>query len=464
MLKSLLNPRFGLFWLLLHAFLGVLTAYFTYIIIFWFYIILLFLLRDLFGSNSETKKGNLLLIISYLVSFEIICRMAKTSPYIPYELSKYLLFSLLIYGISLRRLHFHVGWFLIILLLPSMFFDLSGSVNNYEYYVFNILGPINAALGIILCSKLLISFQTLRNILFLLICPVVSVLFFAYTRTPDYDEIQFNLGANFVTSGGFGSNQVSTVLGLGMFLVFLFLFFKWNLSGFKMLDLILFFGFVFQGLITFSRGGILSGFFSILICSLIILFNFNNKRIKSSNYLNINHILILLFLVSTFFIANNLTNGNLLLRYKGETEGTMSGTKEQTLNNMTSNRFDIFIGDLKLWKSHPILGVGIGASQLLRDEVSGVVAHVELSRLLAEHGILGFIYFFLLIYFPFKYMRKENNVLVKALKYSIFMLAIFTTFHASMRTYVTPLLIAISLVTVSSKSINNNSSAIDNIV
>ena len=137
-------------------------------------------------------------------------------------------------------------------------------------------------------------------------------------------------------------------------------------------------------------------------------------------------------------------------RYKGETEGTLAGNKDQTINNITSNRYDIFLGDYYLWQENPIFGVGIGASQHLRTKVEEVIAHVELSRLMAEHGVLGILYFILLIVIGAKIVtkHKRNKFLNAYFLSSLFFIALFTTFHAATRTFISPLLIGLSCITI----------------
>jgi len=56
-----------------------------------------------------------------------------------------------------------------------------------------------------------------------------------------------------------------------------------------------------------------------------------------------------------------------------------------------SGRVDIARADLEIWASHPVLGVGPGGARVLREDVIGraVAAHVEFTRLLAEHGVFG---------------------------------------------------------------------------
>src|SRR5690606_31754763 len=90
---------------------------------------------------------------------------------------------------------------------------------------------------------------------------------------------------------------------------------------------------------------------------------------------------------------NRLTDNILLLRYQGETAGTLRGTREKDLSQITSGRYDIFLSDLQIWTDNFILGVGPGESPNMREGASQfkLLAHVEMSRLLSEHGLFGFI-------------------------------------------------------------------------
>ena len=121
------------------------------------------------------------------------------------------------------------------------------------------MGAINVALAIVYFKGQLISGEKLITILRLLIYPLIAVLAFVIIKTPDLDNVKFKLGANFDTAGGFGTNQVSTALGLGAFLVFIFWKNKWQLSGYRWFDGLLFVALIFRGLLTFSRGGMLGG-------------------------------------------------------------------------------------------------------------------------------------------------------------------------------------------------------------
>ena len=166
------------------------------------------------------------------------------------------------------------------------------------------------------------------------------------------------------------------------------------------------------------------------------------------------HPFFIIFIMAVVY-ANDLTGGKLFLRYQGETEGTMLGTKDKDLTTFTTNRNLVFVEDLKLWSEYPIMGAGAGASKYLRGEGRGIAAHIEFSRLLAEHGLPGLIIFLLIIATGYSYF-KEKDPVVKSLKITLFCLAILTTFHSATRTFITPLLISLcSAVVLPAKKSND---------
>ena len=91
----------------------------------------------------RAKENNILgPLLAYFTSFELLARMAKTSPFIPWELGKYLLFFLLLIGIVAGRKPGKTGALLIILLIPAILYDLSGQV-TFSDLRFNLMGPIS---------------------------------------------------------------------------------------------------------------------------------------------------------------------------------------------------------------------------------------------------------------------------------------------------------------------------------
>lgn len=124
----------------------------------------------------------------------------------------------------------------------------------------------------------------------------------------------------------------------------------------------------------------------------------------------------------------------------------MRGTKEKSLNSITTNRFNILESDLNLFSKYSILGVGAGASKYLRNEFYLVSTHIESSRLLAEHGILGVFFIMIILSLFFDVYKSSNDNLYKSILFALLFLGWYTSFHAATRTYITPLLMGLSTI------------------
>lgn len=446
MIKGLLENKNPLFWIIFHILLGFSATVSPFPMIIWFYLVIV---SSTFYIVSQSQTPTVLIaLLLYLVSFELLARMARTMPFIPYELGKYLLLAGMIWGIAKFKTFGKEGWIMLLCLLPGLFVDISGQVGRSDL-VFNLLGPINVALVVIFFAKQKISTQNFSSLLRLMIYPILGVLSYSVIKSPDFDEVEFSLGANVDWSGGFGSNQVSTLFGLGVFFIFILMINRWTFSGNRIIDAGILFAFTFQGLLTFSRGGMLGAALGIFIVLLYLrTSNFKSKiRYKLPN-IGKYVIPAIIVGVTAYLVVDELTSGMLSLRYSGETAGTLQGTKIKSFNTVTTGRFDIFLGDVDLWADHFLFGVGAGASGFLRDTMHGAAAHVELSRLLAEHGFLGLVYFLILCLLGWRLLRHHPNPMIRGILVALFVVAIYTTFHAAMRTYVTPALVGISLMLV----------------
>lgn len=445
------SNRRNLFWTLAHIGLGFICTITPFALIGWFYLILFGNITKSLSGLSKGKLPFFLMLFSYLVSFEVLDRMAETSPYIPYELGKYLLLVMGVLGLSYVGVRSRNGIIMVLLIIPALFYDFSGQRKYYDIINY-FLGPLAVGLGIAFADRFQISKTMMNQILKFVFWACLSSLVYTVIRTPDFDNITFKLGANFETTAGHSSNQVSTVLGLGMFLSFYSFYNRLKFSGYRVLDGFIMAGFAFQGLLSFSRGGIVVGVLGILILVFLQegkIKDHSNKKVRNNRPL-MAMALAVVGMYFTFEIANNITGGNLLLRYQGHTQGTLLGSKEITADHFVTGRFGIFEQDLALWLQYPISGVGLGVSKYLRDlDRVGVAAHLELSRLLAEHGILGLIFSFLF----FIKIPKDTWVLNKRSQYrnvlmAILAISIITTFHAAMRTFVTPLFLILGVLKV----------------
>tara|TARA_B100000287_G_scaffold434228_1_gene498126 strand:+ start:19 stop:915 length:897 start_codon:yes stop_codon:yes gene_type:complete len=287
----------------------------------------------------------------------------------------------------------------------------------------------------------------------------IVVLIYTVIKTPEYSKISFSLGGNDQTSGGFGANQVSTILGLGMFLSFYAWMNKLLFSGSHSLDGLFIGLFAYQGFLTFSRGGMFVGIIAIIFYYVLFRSSSSFKQIKELRSLRpfLFFGLAIVILISTWVLIQDLSSGTIALRYLGETPTTISGDKIRSLNTITTGRYAVFLADLNLWYDNIIFGTGTGYSQFLRGNgLDGIAAHTELSRLLAEHGIFGFLIVVLMFYLFLKIFTINKKNINRPVLICLFIIGIGTSTHSAMRTFVTPILIGLSLMRVNTRELDHH--------
>ena len=173
--------------------------------------------------NTKNRNNEALLVAAYVISSEVLLRM--TGGNIAHELAKYeviyfLLLGMFFSGTSKNSIIYLV---FILLLLPGIYIGanvLSYEVNVRKAILFNILGEVTLFFSAIYCYQRRITFDQIKNLIDMLAYPLMATLVYMYLYTPSVKDVVTNTESNFETSGGFGPNQVSTILGLGIFLFF----------------------------------------------------------------------------------------------------------------------------------------------------------------------------------------------------------------------------------------------------
>lgn len=378
---------------------------------------------------------------------EVWSRMSR-APLVADEIGKYYL-VVAIGVILLHRLknvaHYpvhHIGKILLLILLPSLVVNLA--TFNYDNWVFNGLGIIELTLLLLLSSGERWDVEKFCKALQYALYPLFGILVFVTLKTPTYEDFEFRLGAN--SSGGFGSNQVATILGVGILVSTILIVLKRPLIAFRLLNYAMIGYLLFRGLMTFSRGGIL-----VAAIGVVILF-LPNMLASLRSFIRFTVVFAMLFAIGylVFEKVNDVTDNKLMLRYMGETVGTLDRTKEKSLNSITSGRADIVASDWLIFKENPIFGVGIGYSAEERRKYGfeATVAHTEFSRLLSEQGIGGAFAAFGLALFAFTWVFKQRLSAWKGVTGALFSLAILTTFHAAMRTNTSAVFYALAAIPV----------------
>ena len=391
--------------------------------------------------KSRNINEEAFIMSSFIVGAEVYIRM--TGGFVLYETGKYAVIFYLIlgmlYGRFKQELSFQYILYILLLLIGILFTKVPDGESMRKEILFNLSGPLVLGISAIYFYRRPVSKKVLMSGLFFALLPLFSMISYLYFRTPDLDELIFNTEANFETSGGFGPNQVATAIGFGVLIITIFMISKEKLSGYLILDSLILIYFVFRGLLTFSRGGIITG----LICIISFAFFFILYK-KISFRILLKYIFIVgFFIVSIWLYTSNVTKGMLDNRYTGK---SAKGFKTE---DVTSGRADIFELQFENFIDNP-LGIGVGNGKFKRKfNVHEVTAasHNEIGRLLEEHGYIGFFLLLLLLIVPlFNFFR--GNYYQKALIISFYLMWFLTINHSAMRVALPGFIYALSLIII----------------
>ena len=256
----------------------------------------------------------------------------------------------------------------------------------------------------------------LRRVLFAIIIPLLSVAFVALFYSLTVADIEFTTESNVATSGGFGPNQVSSMLGLGILISAGFIVLFKNKMRLKVILGAMAVLFAAQSALTFSRGGIYNALGGLLVLGLFHFKNFGDgiKRLLP--------ILVFagLFYWIVFPALDSFTGGKLLERF------------EET---GTTNRVEIIQSDVDIFLENPVFGVGVGVASDYRKRLLdfSAASHTEFSRLISEHGSLGLIAILCLFAMAVMNLVRQRSTLGRALVAGASVWSILFMFNAGMR-------------------------------
>ncbi len=375
--------------------------------------------------SSRNKNDEVLLAAAYMTGFEVFSRM--TGGAFSYEFAKYSVIGFLTLGMFYRGFH-RKSWayiFFLLLLIPGILFS---AINlNYETNIanaigFNLSGPICLGISALYCYNREVTSQRLQGILLSALLPILSVTLYLYVYTPNIRDVLTGTQSNFAASGGFGPNQVSTILGLGMFILFsrLFMIKNWVINS---IDIILLIFVSYRGIITFSRGGVITAG----LCAVVFFgIYFLNSRTKQKVILVPKIAGIFVIILLTWIYTSLSTSGLIDKRYANQ---DASGTEKEDL---TTGRAELLNSELEAFYENPITGIGIGKMKERRLEKTrhDSASHNEVSRMLSEHGAFGLLALFILLITPMIYWTKNRSNLFL---FSFVLFWFLTINHSSMR-------------------------------
>lgn len=429
---------------LIHA--GIAVAIFYIPLLSKIYALLIAVFGLYYIIRKNNKNNEVLYVSAYLVGAEVFLRMTGgnlNNEYVKTVVSVLMLLGFVLSGFSKSSI---VYWLYFLLLLPAVLITMSNQEMNLEIrkaITFNISGPVCLGLCALYCYKRQVTFTQMQNIVVLFGLPIITTLVYLILYNPSVRDVITGTQSNFATSGGFGPNQVATILGLGMFVFFCQLVFMSKSKLIILLNGFLFVVSSYRAIVTFSRGGVITGF-AMIIFVLIAAYLFSNSSGKRKLKWIVVLSGVLAFSIWSYSVIQ--TSGFITKRYanqdaSGRVKEDRLGGREQIMGN-----------EIELFKENPIMGVGIGLGKIFRQHELGqeVASHNEITRLLAEHGMFGvFILLILFITPVILFLNNHQNIYF----FSFYVFWLLTINHAAMRIAAPALVYALALLNVRIKPI-----------
>jgi O-antigen ligase len=239
----------------------------------------------------------------------------------------------------------------------------------------------------------------------------------------------FTLESNFTTSGGYGPNQVSNILGFGALAAIFLLIIKWRSPGLRLFLLLLAAILVLQAFLTFSRGGVISLFIAVLLLGLHL---FRTPQARGRFLF----LAVIAYGTGVFIITPIL-------------DGFTDTLWQQRFADLsTTGRSEVALADWQAFLEYPLVGTGVGLSREYHQLLAGisVTAHTEVTRMLAEHGLLGVLSLCILVaMIGYSYVKAKAGV-PRAFTSTFIAWALFVMLQSAMRFLAIPLSLTLAMV------------------
>nr|WP_314839558.1 O-antigen ligase family protein [uncultured Flavobacterium sp.] len=433
------EDRSYLFLIVLHVVIGMLIFMLPFVAKIYGFAI--FVVGAYYIIKTQNVNNECLKVAAYVVGSEIILRM--TGGNISYEFSKYEVIIFLFLGMYFKgfsRSAFPY-WIFLLLLIPGVImatFVLNFNSNINNAIAFNISGPVCLAFASLYTYRRKISLEQMNSILLCVGLPILSCTVYLIFYTPNVRDVITGTASSFETSGGFGPNQVATFLGLGMFIFFSRIILESKSTFLVILNLIVALNISYRGMVTFSRGGMITGFLMIIMLLLFLYFKSNGAGKVKLSYI---FIIISLAMMAIWSYSSYQTGGLIDKRYANQDAAGRSKESQFT------GREDVAQNEINMFFKNPILGVGVGKGVEIREQEMGIkiASHDEITRMLAEHGSLGLVGLLILLVTPFV-LFVENKFNMYLICFVVFWF--LTINHAAMRTAAPAFIYSLALLNV----------------
>lgn len=427
--------------LVLHALIGFLVFIFEPISKVYLFCLTAYFFYKIVNAKNQNAFYHVLMACSYVVGGEIFIRM--TGANIFYEVSKYLVLlfvfmGMLISGVNSKSYPYFIY---LILLIPGIFvagMAVSYSTNIRTAIAFNLSGPVCLGIVALYCYDKKIEFKELQRIMLGALLPVFTTAIYLFFYTPNLRDVLTGTGSNFAASGGYGPNQVSTILGLGMFIITTRVFLNSKTFFTKVINIFILVLISYRGIVTFSRGGILVAL--IIITAFLVIYYYSSKQINRNKILRMTFIFLAIGIFIWIF-SSIQTMGLIDKRYANQ------DAAGRVKDDVTTGRTELLSFEIDEFVKNPFLGIGVGKVKEIRYELEGINAasHNEMTRIIAEHGLFGLFAFLIIFILPLSFrIKNRKNIFF----YSFYLFWFLTINHSSMRIAAPAFIYGLSLLNV----------------
>lgn len=391
--------------------------------------------------TSQNKLVTALMVAAYFTGLEVFTRM--TWSFLFWEQAKYIvmffsLWGMLYVGFKKNAVPYVVYFLFLLPAVGLSYSNIDFDENLRKTVMFNLSGPFCLSVASVFCFGRTIKKGDLLQILDYIVYPLIATTIYVILYTPTARDIFTSASSNAAASGGFSGNQVSTVLGLGFFILLtrFFIPYKNVLVHWTMMFFMALMG--YRALLTFSRGGVVA---AVLMAIIFIAFYYLNSTAITKRKTMIKLFVIGFGVVFLWGYTEVKTGGMITNRY---TNKNASGIEKE---DITTGRGVLIEAELNQFLRNPWLGGGVGSSSDNFEEELGVKAatHNEVSRMFSEHGLFGLLALLTLIFAPMitKLQGRKN---IYFLPFLLFWF--LTLMHSSMRVAAPAFIYALCLLNI----------------
>lgn len=329
---------------------------------------------------------------AYVTGSEVLWRTVGVAGLLSWEMGKYGVAAIAIVAL-IRRPGGKVPQEPIVyalLLFPSILLWL-GQSNQIDLAWRRINGSLAGPVVMVLCavwfSRATLDRSRLRGIALAIVAPAAGIgTLSIFNIVTLGEQIHFGRTASREAAGGGGPNQVANALALAALLCWLLMAQGGLRARERILVAATMTALLIPMIFTLSRGGVFTLGLAIVATSPFIL----RGRRQRLSFLSVAAVFSVLVIQVIWPAVDRYT----------------AGAVEERYSTIQSSRWDLARGELETWMDHPVLGVGPGLARgsesVVRQVGRELQAHLEFTRLLAEHGVFGLV---ALVFFVLGFVR-----------------------------------------------------------